>query len=261
MTFTFTESESIAQKVLSECGLEDPSKEDLTEIIFGRGAFYQEKSLESKAGEILTVNEYSVITINSNIKYPYRKRFAAAHELGHFEMHRKITPLFIDSETDLLNWYKGGYQEMEANQFAAEFLMPANVFYNECLGKKFSPEVISSLADRFNVSKTATILQFVKRGNHPVCVVYCKDNKMVWFKRSEDFHPFLKYVHNSPPPPGTVAHELHSKQDLFIEKDKQEDIWKSDWFELNQHDTDSRFYEYCLYVPSYKYSISVIWEK
>lgn len=150
---------------------------------------------------------------------------------------------------------------MEANQFAAEFLMPANLFYKECAGKKFSPAVIKSLADRFNVSKTATILHFVKRGNHPICVVYCKDNKMKWYKRSDDFRPFLKYVHNNPPPPGTAAHELHTKHDPFIEADKQEDIWKSDWFELREEDTDSRFFEYCLYVPSYKYSISVIWEK
>lgn len=95
MTFAYTEPEIIAQKVLAECGLEDPANEDLTEIIFGRGAFYQEKMLESKAGEILTLNDYSIITINAGIRYPYRKRFAAAHELGHYEMHRKTTPLFL----------------------------------------------------------------------------------------------------------------------------------------------------------------------
>lgn len=171
MNFKFTKSELTAIKILSDCGLDDPTGTSLDEIILGRKAFYEEIPLTGKEGEIISVGDRSIISINSNIQFETKKRFVAAHELGHFEMHRKLKPIFTDTEKDLLNWYKGGPHEMEANEFAAEFLMPSALFYNECTKRRFGPDVIEDLANRFKVSRIATTLKFVKRGNFPV--FYC----------------------------------------------------------------------------------------
>src|SRR5689334_5578831 len=108
-------------------------------------------------------------------------------------MHRKEAPIIFDTEEDMMNWYKAGPREEEANDFAAEFLMPSEIFYEEFRHKKFSPKVIANLAERFQTSKTATILKFVKRGYHPVVIVYCKNNKMQWWKASHDFKYFLEF--------------------------------------------------------------------
>ncbi|MBO0953227.1 ImmA/IrrE family metallo-endopeptidase [Fibrella forsythiae] len=256
----FTKSELVAKLVLNECGLDDPTSMPIKSIILGRRAFYEEVPLTSKEGEIVSVGGRSIITINSNITFESKKRFAAAHELGHYEMHKDLSPIFADTEYDLINWYKAGPQEVEANEFAAEFLMPTEIFYNECFSKKFGPHVITHLAEKFKVSKTAAILKFVKRGNHPVCIVYCKDNKMKWWKTSHDFRPFLEFKYDEHPPIGSVAYESFTKGKVYYSDELKQQIWKSDWFKMRYDEQDSTFYEYCLFVKSYGYTISIIWE-
>ncbi|MBK7965755.1 MAG: ImmA/IrrE family metallo-endopeptidase [Bacteroidetes bacterium] len=117
---------------------------------FGQKSFfYEEVPLEGKDGEIVSYYGKSIIQVNSEIPFITRKRFAAAHELGHYEMHRHLQPVFTDTEEDMMNWYKAGPHETEANEFAAEFLMPSEVFHKECERKKFGPEVIEHLSNRF----------------------------------------------------------------------------------------------------------------
>ncbi|MEL7585265.1 MAG: ImmA/IrrE family metallo-endopeptidase [Prolixibacteraceae bacterium] len=262
MEFYYSVAELRAKKLLEECGLTDPTEESMSTIIMGRKAFYEEKLLIGKEGEIVSVSGRSIITINSAIQFEAKKRFAAAHELGHYELHRNIRPIFSDTEEDLMNWYRGGPQEIEANEFAAEFLMPSDIFSKECEKKKFGPSVIEYLANRFHVSKTAAILKFVKRGNHPVFVVYCKNGKMKWWKKSDDFYYYSLFQHDTAPPSGSVAYEvLNNKKGYYGDEAKQE-VWKSDWFQMrNEKEQDTRFYEYCLFVQSYNYTVSVIWER
>lgn len=261
MTFKYSKAEQVARRVLDECGLDDPTDLSLKEIILGRKAFYDEQPLTGKEGEIVSVSGRSIITVNSGIVYATKKRFVAAHELGHYEMHKSLQPIFSDDEASLLSWYQGGPQEVEANEFAAEFLMPSELFYNECKGKKFGPNVIDHLADRFQVSKTATTLKFVKRGNHPVFIVYCKDNKMKWWKKSDDFYHYSLFEYNAPPPTGSVAYEYFTTNANYAGDEAKQQIWKGDWFRLKGDEEETPFFEYCLFAPSYNYSISIIWEK
>jgi len=261
VAFKFTKAELVAKKVLSDCGLTDPTEMMIEDIIMGMGVFYEEKPLQGKEGEIVSVKDRSIITLNSEIQFEEKRRFAAAHELGHFLMHRETHPVLSDTEAELLSWYQGGSHEMEANEFASEFLMPSEIFYAECLGKKFGPDVVEHLANRFEVSKTATILKFVKRGNHPVMIVYCKDNQMKWWKKSDDFYHYALFERDQPPPTGTVAYELFTSGRSYYGDERKQDIWKSDWFKMKDDEDDSRFFEYCLFAPSYNYTISIIWER
>ncbi len=90
-----------------------------------------------------------------------RERFTLAHELGHFMLH--IAPSFEDydrEDKDIefnrdSNW---DIQEMEANRFAAELLMPTEFIKQEV--KNLDPaenkeNKLERLATTFNVSKQA----------------------------------------------------------------------------------------------------------
>ncbi|UAY51291.1 ImmA/IrrE family metallo-endopeptidase [Ferruginibacter albus] len=260
-SFVYTPSEIAARQVLIDCGIEDPTEIPLKTIILSKKAFYEEVPLDGKEGEIVSANGRSIISINSNIIYEGKKRFTAAHELGHFILHRNLIPVFSDTEEELMNWYQAGPHEQEANQFAAEFLMPSHIFHKECEKRKFGPEVIGYLAQRFVVSKTAAILKFVARGNHPVFIIYCKDGKMKWWKKSTDFYSFCNFKQNAPIPSGSVAAEIFAKKKAYLGDEAKQEIWKSDWFELKENEEDSKFFEYCLYSPTHNYTISVIWQR
>jgi hypothetical protein len=260
MDYKFSSSEIIARRVLEDCGLDDVIETPLSEIIFGRGAFYEEKPLVGKEGEIITANGRSIITLNSNSSFENRKRFTAAHELGHYEMHRNLHPLLVDSEQELLSWYQGGAHEMEANEFAAELLMPSDRFGRFCKGKVFGPDVIQSISKYFKVSKVAAMLRFARRGNYPVFIVCSVDNKMKWFKRSDDFTYYSSFSSGVPPPEGSVAREMFTTQTSYQGDELKQSIWKSDWFSVRDNEKDIRMYEYCHYVRSYNYCISIIWQ-
>jgi hypothetical protein len=139
--------------------------------------------------------------------------------------------------------------------------MPTDLFICECKGKIFNHKVIEHLASRFQVSKTAAVLRFVEHGNHPVFVVCCQNNKMKWFKRSHDFYHYSLFESNLSPPYGTVAQEVFEKGIGYFGEEKTQSIWKSDWFKMRETESDVEFFEYCLFVPSYNYMLSVIWER
>lgn len=261
MRFRMTAAACRARELREECGLDDPLGIPMETIILGRGAFYEERPLGAKDGEIISVGDRSIISINSSIPFACRKRYAAAHELGHYELHRQLRPRFSDTAAELLNWYKSGVHEREANEFAAEFLMPSDLFRQECNNKAPGPGTIAQLASRFGVTKTSAILRYVERGSRPVFVVCCHNNKMKWWKRSEDFPHYSLFEYNAAPPPGSVARELFAGNTRYYGEEAKQAVRKSDWFQLKKGEKDAAFYEYCLHVDAYNYTISVIWEQ
>jgi Zn-dependent peptidase ImmA (M78 family) len=258
-------SDAAVIKVYDECGITDPFQLPLETIITSKNIIIKEEKIEGAEGRIVMTKNSGIITLNSDIDLPGKKRFILAHELGHFEMHRNLSTGFNETDQSLNHWYhkKLNPLEVEANEFAAEFLMPTELFQNECKGKIFNHKVIAHLANRFQVSKTAAILKFVKKdnGNHPIFVVCCQDNKMKWFKKSDDFYHYSLFESNLPPPPGSVSHEVFEKGIAYYGEESTQPIWKSDWFVMKDDEPESAFFEYCLFVKSFNYMISVIWER
>src|SRR5687767_7374884 len=117
MIFRHSKAELVAKEVLDACGIDDPTELSIDTIVLGRKAFYEEIPLKDRDGEIVSYHGKSIIHVNSEIPFKSRKRFAAAHELGHYEMHRTLLPIITDTEEDMMNWYKTGPHEIEANEF------------------------------------------------------------------------------------------------------------------------------------------------
>ncbi len=83
---------------------------------------------EDVSGMMVTREDLSVVILVNQKHHEHRKRFTIAHELGHYLLHRAISPVFVDSKKV---FYRNSVastgeekQEIEANSFAAELLMP-----------------------------------------------------------------------------------------------------------------------------------------
>lgn len=268
-----TKAEFAAQRVLIDAGLDDLESlvsVNLRRLILSRGAFYEEVELKGKDGRIVSADGRSIITISTSVTDRGKKRFTAAHELGHFELHKDLT-ISADTQYELCNWYQSGPQEKEANEFASELLMPYRLFSTQCKGVKFQPTLIDHLATSFVVSKTAAIMKFLKAGNHPICVICVKDNKVKWWKMSKAMEEAehetvpgwdrykIKVTSNLPPPPHSVVGQLFKRDNRFQYPEKFQEIDKSTWFLTTQND-DPKMFEYCHFVPAYNFALSVIWE-
>lgn len=66
-----------------------------------------------------------LIYINSNLE-KREQRVVCSHELGHAVLHTKMNLVFLEKHT----LYSKNPFEIEANKFAAELLLPDNVFDN-----------------------------------------------------------------------------------------------------------------------------------
>jgi Zn-dependent peptidase ImmA (M78 family) len=108
----------------------------------------------------------ATIGVNS-VDRATRQRFTIAHELGHLLLH-ETEELHIDEESPIgfRNHASGmavDEREIEANQFAAELLMPAHMIsedVQELIEKAIGvDEAIGRLASKYNVSNEAMTIR------------------------------------------------------------------------------------------------------
>ena len=92
-----------------------------------RGVLVRERLLKGSEARLVRRGRTGIITVDKSITEEGRKRFAVAHELGHFELHRDSQLLFC-TEQDMVVWNENKPQEIEANEFAANVLMPVSLF-------------------------------------------------------------------------------------------------------------------------------------
>ena len=125
------------------------------------------------------------IFYNSDIAHQGRRNFTLAHELGHYMVHRheRSSGRFDCSEKDILGNNTGTNEiEAEANAFAATLLMPNQDFRSQVNGQKFSFDLISHCANRYDVSSTAAILKWLDIADTPAIALLSEDGMMHWSK-------------------------------------------------------------------------------
>lgn len=86
-----------------------------------------EDDCEGYTGMILVVDNEALISVKSSLGENSRKRFTVAHELGHYRIPGHLSgrdALFRCAEDAFYVFDKKGNIESEANEFAAELLMP-----------------------------------------------------------------------------------------------------------------------------------------
>lgn len=242
-------------------GMSDLAEIPIELIAAGMGATIIEKPLLNADGRIVFGNNKAIITINSKIEYPEKKRFTLAHEIGHLIMHKDHFLHHNDTDATL-EYFKKGNQESEANDFASELLMPEKLFKEVSDQYEFSPQLLRFLAEQFKTSITSVVYRYFKVGHHPICIVYSYANKVKYWMRPDSYDHFMKNCTNLNLPSDSVAAEFYSKNKIYSKKESKQSIWKSTWFELKkgENDIDFKFYEYCIVTPKYNTALSVIWE-
>jgi len=134
-------------------------------IAKGMGAQLRFSPLDGElSGMIFIKDGVPIIGVNS-LHHPNRQRFTIAHEVGHLELHRDIISksVHVDKAFPVLMRDQiaaaGTDQiEVDANQFAAELLMPKfliDLEIKDGLADIDSDIPLDDLARKFRVSKQA----------------------------------------------------------------------------------------------------------
>lgn len=180
-----------AKTILRELGIDRPEYlSHLKEICCERGAFVREAPLENAEARLTVNGDRGVITVQPRNSYAARTRFSIAHELGHFELHRNKTG-HVDCGRDQLNDWAGKKNEVdieaEANEFAAELLMPEEFIRHDINKARPAFAVIESLAERYQTSLFATTRRFIELTHEACAAVFFKNGLVQYVWRSSLF--------------------------------------------------------------------------
>lgn len=113
------------------------------------------------SGGVFRDGKRVIIGINS-LHHPNRQRFTIAHEIGHMVLHQgkeiHIDRTFRINFRDDVSSQAVDPEEIEANRFAAELLMPQSMLVRDLKGQKVdieNEEEIRRLATTYGVSVQA----------------------------------------------------------------------------------------------------------
>lgn len=244
-----------AEQLFEDLGLAIPlTFEELELMAWHRQrARVQVRPLDVCEGHATIGKRSATITISASITQPGRRKFVLAHELAHLELHRNAGSTSLCTPQDLES-YRTGDVETQANEFAAELLMPSVIAARDCDVRVPSFSVVMQLAKKFETSLTAAALRFVDLCPEPLALVATVGGQVAWYRRGPDFRLYLLGI-------GTRVGKDTYAHDAAIGKttpSKPEDVPIEAWCP-NQH--KGELHEEALAMPSYDTVLSLLWQR
>lgn len=153
-----------AQQLLARLEIKD-APVPLEKIAKALGAQLRFSPLDSELSGMVYIKDGTPIIGVNSLHHPNRQRFTIAHEIGHLELHKDEISKAVHVDKDfpvLMRDQKAAtgtdQLEIEANQFAAELLMPKKLIDEAIKGGL--PDIdtdipLEELAKKFRVSKQA----------------------------------------------------------------------------------------------------------
>lgn len=236
-------------------GFNEPCDLILEDLAFDRGVLVTEGPLDHMEARLVRKGSRGLIRIKQNIPELGRKRFAIAHELGHWELHKSISQVFVCTVDDMVASYKASTEEGEANFFASGLLMPRWLFLQQSHNRVLSVKTISDLALYFGTSFTATAIRYVDLNSEPCAVVASSDCRIRWWRGSRDFEDRFWLEARARLSPYTVAGSV------FMNGRRPtgpEPVDIAEWSERGKDDDAGTFIEDCLNMDNYGQVLSLL---
>ena len=131
-----------------------------------------------------------------------RWRFSVAHELGHYHIptHAQTGNTLSCADADLrARDSDRKTMEWEANDFAAELLMPRTLFANDIAMRDVSFHTTEWLASKemYDVSRTAAAWRLIQTTRDAAALIVSVDGRVQWSARSDAFRFALPSHHQS----------------------------------------------------------------
>jgi hypothetical protein len=133
--------------------------------------------------------------------------------------------------------------------------MPSDIWKKRTDVKEPTLNVVSRLADEFEVSFVAAAIRFAKLSDDRCCAVFVQDGVVKWAAYSPDFG--LRVERGMRPDSYSVAY------DCFAEGKtpsvKPETVSASAWLDSGRVGSDDVLKEHCRRIPSLNAAMSLLW--
>lgn len=196
-----------------------------------------------------------IIAVKASIREASRKRFTVAHEIGHFVMphHRLLKNVCDEKKIDSFD-SRLNRPEIEANEFAAELLLPSALLAKRFNLKELSLPEISAVATEFETSLTATVRCFLRLTALPCAMVWSLDNQARWCVRSDTFRFFLPLAEL--PAEGSFAAGLFKGR---IAPSDFAAVPAEAWLDRQAAESVETLLEHSIYLSNYNAVLTLLW--
>jgi len=224
------------------------------DIAMARGVFVVEGHLKGSEARLVRKNDKGVIRVRADLPNSGRKRFAVAHELGHWELHGDISQFHVCTGADLMN-YSGSVPELEANVFAGELLMPTVLFRPMCRILEPGLDAIMDLATKFSTSLTSTAVRFTEENKENCIVVFSEHGKVTWWRAKE----------NSPSTWIDSRQKIHENSCAWecfhdgITRTRMRRVPSEAWFQSLSYGKRMEVYEQSMKLGNYSAVLTLLW--
>lgn len=187
-------AKAAALHVFTRLDVTDPGDIDLDAIAASLNAEIVFEDLEGATARVIQIGDRARIIISTRIRDVGAIRFSIAHEIGHLlckhyveqktpddAVERLCSPLYADTSPT----------EREADVFATELLMPRPLITPWCAVKPTTLDPVRSIANAFGTSILASAMRFVELTPERCAVVYTKQGRVQWAKKSPSFTAWI----------------------------------------------------------------------
>jgi IrrE N-terminal-like domain len=186
------------------------------------------------------------ILVKRNIRENTRKRFTAAHEIGHYLLHKDADSMSCGAK-DIANWTNIEVNpEHEADEFASELLLPSAELRSHIGAQWPSLQLVSDLAREFDTSLMATIRKYCDVATQSCAGVWVEGARVRWFSPSPSFPHWIK-----------VKEEVDSG--LLECKRPLEEIRAGDWIPALSEEVEATLLQGCVRMPTYQGFLVLLW--
>lgn len=175
-------AQAAAWRIHRHFAITEPSEIDVETIAMARGVFVANGKTPGTDAWLVRGDGLGLVRVNDGIRERGRRRFAIAHELGHWELHRDQSQVGMLCHAVDLRDYTNSPTEIEANVFAAEFLMPTRHFQAACRGRQPDLAIIKDLAEQYDTTLTATAMRYVDLSPQTCLVVFSEEGRVRYWR-------------------------------------------------------------------------------
>jgi hypothetical protein len=191
------------------------------------------------------------ILVNRAIREAGRRRFTAAHEIGHYLLHKDSDNMSCGAK-EIANWTNIEVNpEHEADEFASELLLPSAEM-KALIGTHWpSLKLVTDLAGEFEATLTATIRKYCEVATQSCAGVWIQDSRVGWFVPSPSFPHWIK-----------VGEEVEAGLvDFNAPVEEMVEVRASEWISTFSEDKESTVLQGCVRMPTYRGSLVLLWAK
>lgn len=236
-------------------GFTSPRDLVLEDLALALGVIVLEGRLDSADARLIRTGKRGLIRVKEDIPEPGRKRFAIAHDLGHWLLHTNVSQVLACTSEDMVAKYKASAPEIEANYFAAELLMPEKLFVPRIRRPSLSVQLLKDLATEFQTTFTATAIRYVELSDDYCAIVISEKGRVRWWRGSAGLEQLCWIEPGSSLSVDTVAGGLFKGEPV---PDGPERVDASAWVEDTSKLGDDIFFEEVFPLERYSQVISLL---